>query len=416
MSEEKKTLSRNITRRQALSGIAVGAAIVGAPALIRSAKAADPIRIGVLSPVTGAWTVYGQAHSRGFELAVEEINAAGGVLGRPIEMILADYQTDQRLVVEQANRLLRQEKVDLLAGTFSSADRNAAGPVVKAADKILLYPTWYEGQIKDYYPGVCNPNIFMFGPEPTQQVWPFMEHMVSTYGKKFYMIGSDYAWPRVTNLFTKEKLQELGGEVVAEVYIPFNTPQYESVLREIREKKPDIIFHSLTGSDTVNFAQQFHAAGMSKDFTYWTVDDEEVVTSGLGPDVSAGHFVSFDYFMTISHPNNKAFLERYRAKYGPDALMNTVGVGMYNAAHMGALAIAKAGKVDTAAIREALKELTFDKAPQGPVKMRGLDNQIVVPSYLMRVREGWTSVNDMFEEVKSVPSVEPKDARCDLPL
>jgi urea transport system substrate-binding protein len=392
------------------------ATVIAAPRVIRSARAADPIKIGVLSPVTGAWTVYGQAHSRGFELAVEEINAAGGVLGRPIEMILADYQTDQRLVVEQANRLLRQEKVDLLAGTFSSADRNAAGPVVKAADKILLYPTWYEGQIKDYYPGVCNPNIFMFGPEPTQQVWPFMEKMVQEHGKKFYMIGSDYAWPRVTNLFTKEKLQELGGETVAEVYIPFNTPQYESVLREIREKKPDIIFHSLTGSDTVNFRQQFHAAGMSKDFTLWTVDDEEVVTSGLGPEVSAGTYVSFDYFMTISHPNNKIFLEKYRAKYGKDALMNTVGVGMYNAAHMGAMAIAKAGKVETAAIRDALKELTFDQAPQGTVKMRGLDNQIVVPSYLMRVREGWTSVNDMFEELVAVPSVEPKDARCDLPL
>ncbi len=415
-TNKRSRLASSVSRRSALGGMVAAAAAVSAPRIIRPAAAADPIRIGVLSPVTGAWTVYGQAHSRGFELAVEEINAAGGVLGRPIEMILADYQTDQRLVVEQANRLLRQEKVDLLAGTFSSADRNAAGPVVKAADKILLYPTWYEGQIKDYYPGVCNPNIFMFGPEPTQQVWPFMEQMVKEHGKKFYMIGSDYAWPQVTNLFTKEKLQELGGEAVAEVYIPFNTPQYESVLREIREKKPDIIFHSLTGSDTVNFRQQFHAAGMSKDFTLWTVDDEEVVTSGLGPEVSAGTYVSFDYFMTISHPNNKIFLDKYKAKYGPDALMNTVGVGMYNAAHMGAMAIAKAGKVETAAIRDALKELTFDKAPQGTVKMRGLDNQIVVPSYLMRVREGWTSVNDMFEEIASVPSVEPKDARCELPL
>lgn len=416
MSLGKPVSKLRLSRRALLSGMAATAAVVAAPRIIRPASAAAPIKIGVLSPVTGAWTVYGQAHSRGFELAVEEINNAGGVLGRPIQMILADYQTDQRLVVEQANRLLRQEKVDLLAGTFSSADRNAAGPVVKAADKILLYPTWYEGQIKDYYPGVCNPNIFMFGPEPTQQVWPFMEKMVNDHGKKFYMIGSDYAWPQVTNLFTKEKLQELGGETVAEVYIPFNTPQYESVLREIREKKPDIIFHSLTGSDTVNFRQQFHAAGMSKDFTLWTVDDEEVVTSGLGPEVSAGTYVSFDYFMTITHPNNKVFLEKYHAKYGPEALMNTVGVGMYNAAHMGAMAIEKAGKVETAAIREALKELTFDQAPQGPVKMRGLDNQIVVPSNLMRVREGWTSVNDMFEEVMSVPSVEPKDARCDLPL
>lgn len=409
-----------ITRRTAMKGFAATAGVaaigVASPAIIRSARAADPIRVGVLSPVTGAWTVYGQAHSRGFELAVEEINAAGGAGGRPIEMILADYQTDQRLVVEQANRLIRQEKVDLLAGTFSSADRNAAGPVVKAADKILLYPTWYEGQIKDYYPGVCNPNIFMFGPEPTQQVWPFMEYMVNKFGKKFYMIGSDYAWPRVTNLFTKERLQELGGEAVAEVYIPFNTPQYESVLRDIRDKKPDIIFHSLTGSDTVNFRQQFAAAGMKEDFLIWTVDDEEVVTSGLGPDVSSGAYVSFDYFMTITHPNNKAFLERYRAKYGPDALMNTVGVGMYNAGHMLALAVAKAGSVETAALRAALKELEFDKAPQGEIKMRGLDNQIVVPSYLMKVRDGWTSVNDMFEEVQSVPLVEPKDARCDLPL
>src|SRR5688572_229956 len=110
MAENKKP--RSITRRQALAAISGTAAVLGAPALLRPAKAADPIKIGVLSPVTGAWTVYGQAHSRGFELAVEEINAAGGVLGRPIEMILADYQTDQRLVVEQANRLLRQEKVE----------------------------------------------------------------------------------------------------------------------------------------------------------------------------------------------------------------------------------------------------------------------------------------------------------------
>ena len=411
-----KIIDRSLSRRAVMLGAAATAAAVAAPAIIRPASAADPIKIGVLSPVTGAWTVYGTAHSRGFELGMEEVNAAGGVLGRPIEMILADYKTDRRLVVEQANRLIRQERVDLLAGTFSSADRNAAGPVVTQADKILLYPTWYEGQIKDYYPGVCNKNIFMFGPEPTQQVWPFMEHMTKTFGKKFFMIGSDYAWPHVTNLFTKERLQELGGEVVGEVYIPFNTPQYESVLRDIRAAKPDIIFHTLTGSDTVNFRQQFVGAGMNKDFVIWTVDDEEVVTSGLGPDASEGTYVSFDYFMTIEHPNNKAFLSRYEARYGKGELMNTVGVGMYNAAHMGAMAIEKAGKVSTDAIREALKDLEFENAPQGPVRMRGLDHQIVVPSYLMKVRPGWTSVNDMFEEVIAVPSVEPKDARCDLPL
>jgi urea transport system substrate-binding protein len=417
---DRTTNGAGLTRRTALKAIGAGTALatgtLAAPAIIRRAAAQDPIRVGVISPLTGAWTVYGKAHSAGFQMAVDEINEKGGVLGRPLEIVLGDSKTEPRIVVEQANRLIRQERVDFLAGTFSSAERNAAGPVVTSANKILLYPTFYEGQEKEYYPGVCNKNIFMFGPEPTQQVWPHMEYMMNNFGKKFFMIGSDYAWPRVTNLVTKRKLEELGGEVVAEVYIPFNTPQYESVLREIRDSGADIIFHSLTGSDTVNFRRQYAAAGMKEDFTFWTVDDEEVVTSGLGPEVSQGDYVSFDYFMTIEHPNNKAFLDRFKAKFGQDALMNTVGVAMYNAAYMAAAAIEKTGEVSTDALREGLRGISFADAPQGPVSMRAIDHQMVVPSYLMRVREGWTSVGDMFEEVQSFESVEPLDARCDLPL
>lgn len=408
------------SRRRVLKAMAVatgvGAAALAAPRIVRRAGAADPIRVGVISPLTGAWTVYGRAHASGFELAVDEINARGGVLGRPMEVVLGDSKTEPRIVVEQANRLIRQEKVDFLAGTFSSAERQAGAPVATQANKILLYPTFYEGQEKEYFPGVCNKNIFMFGPEPTQQAYPFLEYMMNKFGKKFFLIGSDYVWPRVTNLVTKRKIAELGGEVVAEVYIPFNTPQYDSVLRDIRNSGANIIYHSLTGSDTVNFGQQFHAAGMSQDFAYWTVDDEEVVTSGLGPEASAGHYVSFDYFMSIQHPNNKTFLESFKKKFGPDALMNTVGVAMYNAAHMAALAIEKTGKVSTDAIREGLEDLVFTKAPQGTVTMRKLDHQAVVPSYLMQVRQGWTSVNDMFEEVLSVPEAIPLDARCDYPL
>lgn len=414
-------MSKNITkatisRRTVLKGITAAAGVAVAPTFIKNLRAADNIKVGIISPLTGAWTVYGKAHISGFELAVDEINAAGGVLGRQLELVVGDSKTEPRIVVEQANRLIRQEKVDFLAGTFSSAERNAAGPVVQSANKILLYPTFYEGQEKEYFPGVCNKNIFMFGPEPTQQVWPHLEYIMKKYGKKFFMIGSDYAWPQVTNLVTKRKLDELGGEVVGEVYIPFGTPQYESVLRDIRKSGADVIFHSLTGSDTVNFRQQFAAAGMKEDFALWTVDDEEVVTTGLGPEVSGGDYVSFDYFMSIKHPNNVSFLERFKKKFGADALMNTVGVAMYNAAHMAAKAIEAAGKMDTDSLRDALGGIEFANAPQGPVKMRALDHQIVVPSYLMKVRNDWTSVNDMFEEVQSFDAVEPLDARCDLPL
>ena len=413
----KKMRQYSLSRRRVLKQAGAASVALAVPAFVRRVSAAEAIRVGVISPLTGAWTVYGKAHSAGFQLAVDEINKAGGVLGRQMEIVIGDSQTEPRIVVEQANRLIRQERVDFLAGTFSSAERNAAGPVVKSANKVLLYPTFYEGQEQEYYPGVCNPNIFMFGPEPTQQVWPHMEYMMKNFGKKFFMIGSDYAWPRVTNQVTKKKLNELGGKVVGEVYIPFNTPQYESALRDIRNSGANIIFHTLTGSDTVNFRQQFAAAGMKSDFVLWTVDDEEVVTSGLGPAVSSGAYVSFDYFMSIKQPNNIEFLKRFKAKFGQDALMNTVGVAMYNAAHMAAKAIGKAGEVSTDALRKNLKDMTFDQAPQGSVRMRALDNQLVVPSYLMKVREGWTSVNDMFEEVQSFPSVEPLDARCKtLPL
>jgi len=420
MTRKHGGTGHRVTRRKFLKGAAAGvgatATAVAAPSIIRQAWAATPIRIGVISPLTGAWTVYGKAHSSGFELAVDEINKAGGVLGRQIEIVVGDSKTEPRIVVEQANRLIRQERVDLLAGTFSSAERNAAGPVVAQSDKILLYPTFYEGQSQEFFPGVCNKDIFMFGPEPSQQVWPHLEYVMKNHGKRFFLIGSDYAWPRETNKMMKEKFAQLGGEVVGEVYIPFNTPQYDSAIRDIRNSKAEVIFHSLTGSDTVNFRRQAHAAGLFKDITLWTVDDEEVVTSGLGPEVSAGALVSFDYFMTIKNPNNQAFLERFRAKYGKDALMNTVGVGMYNAAHMAAQAIAKAGSTETAKVREAMKGIVFDKAPQGSVKMRGEDNQAVLPSYLMRVRDNWTGVGDMFEEIQSLQSVEPAPAKCKLPL
>ncbi|MFP5404808.1 MAG: ABC transporter substrate-binding protein, partial [Gammaproteobacteria bacterium] len=185
----------------------------------------------------------------------------------------------------------------------------------------------------------------------------------------------------------------------------------------IRNSGANIIFHTLTGSDTVNFRRQFSDSGMKKDFILWTVDDEEVVTSGLGPEVSNGAYVSFDYFMTIKEPNNVAFLERFRAKFGQNALMNTVGVGAYNATHMAARAIAKTGEVSSHALREGLKGMAFDEAPQGAVTMRALDNQLVLPSYLMKVRENWTGVSDMFEQVQAFKSVTPKDAQCkDLPL
>jgi urea transport system substrate-binding protein len=374
------------------------------------------LKIGVISPLSGAWTVYGKAHLAGFQLAVDEINAAGGTLGRKWELVVADSKTEPQVVTEQANRLVRQEQVAFLAGTFSSAERNAAAPVVTQADKLLLYPTFYEGQSQKFYPGVCNPNVFMFGPEPSEQVWPHLDYIVKSHGSKFFMIGSDYVWPRETNRLTKQRLQQLGGKVVGEVYIPFNTPQYGSVIDQIKKSGADVVFLSLTGTDTVNFRRQFAAAGLKKDFVVWTVDDEEAATSGIGPEATAGDYVSFDYFWSIDGANNKSFRQKVQAKY-PNVLMDTVGVAMYNAAHMAAKAIEKSGDVSTDAIRSGLAGMTFTGAPQGTLTMRAEDHQAVLPSYLVQVRPGWTGPDNMFKVIHKVESVTPQPAQCtSLPL
>jgi urea transport system substrate-binding protein len=415
---------RSFLKRSALTALGASAAIplVGAcaprSAGSTGASGADSgtIKVGVISPLSGAWTVYGKAHIAGFKLAVDEINEAGGTLGRKWEILQADSQTQPQVVTEQANRLIREEKVAFLAGTFSSAERNAAAPVVTQADKLLLYPTFYEGQSQDFYPGVCNPNIFMFGPEPSEQVWPHMDYIVKKYGGSFFMVGSDYVWPKETNRLTKQKLTELGGKVVGEVYIPFNTPQYGSVLAQIKKSGADVIFLTLTGSDTVNFRRQLAASGMKKDFTVWTVDDEEAATSGIGPEATAGDYVSFDYFWSIDTPNNQVFRKKVRASAG-SVLMDTVGVAMYNAAHMAAKAIELAGEVSTEGIRDKLGGMTFDKAPQGSITMRAEDHQAVLPSYLVQVRPNWTGPDDMFEVVNKIASVTPSRAQCaSLPL
>lgn len=375
-----------------------------------------PIRVGVVSPLTGAWTAYGRAHFSGFELAVDEINRAGGVLGRRVQIVVADSRTDPQAAAEQAYRLIHQERVDLLAGTFSSAERNAVGPVVTAARCLLLYPTFYEGQDPAEYPGVCNENIFMFGLEPTQQVWPHVEYMLREHGRRFFLIGSDYVWPRGTNRLVRQRICDVGGEIVGELYVPLGTRRYDGVLEQIRAARPDVIFSSVAAYDSVEFRRQLHATGMRRNVALWSVDDEEIVTARVGPEASAGDYASFDYFMALEHPNNRAFLARLRRKFGRDTMMNTVGVAMYNAAHMAMRAVARAGTLESSAVREALCGLSFDAAPQGTIRIRPVDRQAILPSHLLRVREGWTGGHDMFESVQSFEGVEPATVRPGVAL
>lgn len=374
-----------------------------------------PIKVGIISPLTGSWAVWAKAHLAGALLAIDEINRAGGVLGRRLEPVVVDSKTQPKTVVEVINRLINQDQVAFIAGTFSSAERNAAGPVVRRKDKVLLYPTWYEGQHLKYFPGVCNSNIFMFGPEPSQQSLPHVNYMVKTFGSRFFLIGSKYAWGYIATQAVNDYLQNMGIQVVGHVTVPLGTKDFAALLEQIKALKTNVIFSALAG-DTFAFRRQLYQSGLKQDLVFWSVDDEELATMSLGSTITANDYASFDYFMSIETPNNHAFLQRFQAKFGQQSLINTVGVAMYNAIHMTAIAIQKSGDISSSAIRQGLKGMAFKQAPQGTVQMRLQDNQIVVPSYLMRVKESWTSANNMFQQVQSFPSVDPQLAKCKFPL
>lgn len=377
-----------------------------------------PVRVGVLSPLSGAWTVYGEAHRRGFELAMEEVNENGGINGRDVEVLVEDTQTDPSTVTEKTQQLIRQDDVDVLAGTFSSASRNAAAPVVTQEDTVLLYPTFYEGQDQENFPGTCNDLLFMFGIVPSQQAAPWMDFMTSEHGSNFYMVGSDYVWPRFTNERVKQSLEELGGNVVGEEYIPLGTSDFGSVLSRISNSDADIVFGTLTGTDTIAFAKQFYSRGLNEEFTYWTVDDEEFATQGKGPGASRGTYVSFDYFQTIDTDLNNQFVDKVKSEYGEDAGMDTVGAAMYNAGHMFANAANEVGGVGTDDVIDGLEGLSYT-GPQGEVTMREEDHQMVLPSYLVQVPDDWSDSDDfegMFEIIDQQESVTPSTANCDFPL
>lgn len=407
-------LNKTIDRRSFLAATG-GAVAATSVAGCLGSGGDDVVKVGVLSPLSGDWTVYGEAHSRGFELAVQEINNNDGINGADIEIVLRDTETKPSVVTEQANELIRSEDVDVIAGTFSSAERNAAAPVVTENDIPLLYPTFYEGQSQEFFPGACNELLFMFGPVPAQQSDPWMDHMISEYGDRFYMIGSDYVWPQETNRRVRNTLEEMGGTVVGEEYIPLGTSDFSSPLDDIQNAEPDIVFGTLTGQDTINFGRQFYNQELNEEIAYWTVDDEEFATEGKGPEAAAGTYVSFDYFQAIDTPENNEFIEKVQDEYGSDAGMNTVGAAMYNAGHALAQAANEVGSVGTDDLIDGLEGLTF-QGPQGEITMREKDHQAVLPSYLVRVNEDFTGYEDMFEIIDSVGPTEPGEADCDFPL
>ncbi|SFE81399.1 urea transport system substrate-binding protein [Paenibacillus catalpae] len=351
------------------------------------AASGDVIKVGVLHSLSGTMAISEVSVRDAEMMAIEEINAAGGVLGKKIEAVQEDGASDWPTFAEKARKLISEDKVATVFGGWTSSSRKAMKPVFEELNGLLWYPVQYEGL-------EASPNIFYTGATTNQQIVPAVDWLLENRGKRFYLLGSDYVFPRTANLIIKEQLKAKGGEMVGEEYTPLGHTDYSTIISKIKEAKPDVVFNTLNGDSNVAFFKQLKDAGISaQDITTLSVSVAEEEIRGIGVDVLQGHLAAWNYYQTTDTPANKTFVENYKKKYGEDRVTADPIEAGYTAVYLWKAAVEKAGSTDVDKVKAAAKDLEWD-APEGKVKIDG-ENQHIYKT----VRIGEVQSDGQFKEL-----------------
>lgn len=360
-----------LKRRSVLKGAAALAAgsAIGLPGIwIKGESAAyaanGELKVGVLFSLTGTIAIIGTSLNHATLLAIDEINAAGGVNGMKIKAIVEDPASDQATFAQKARKLILADRTISTFGSYTSASRKAVLPIFERYHNLYWYPTLYEGQ-------ECSPNCIYTGAVPNQQQKEFIPWLVKTYGKRFYLVGSNYVYPKVENNVCKILLQELDGKVLGEEYFPLGHSEFSSVIQRFKDTKPDVIFSTVDGDSVVALMRQYKTAGFDPfklPMASLTTSEEEV--AGAGGEFAAGNLTSAPYFMSVDTPENHHFIEAYRKRFGEKQLTNFVSEAAYFQVYLFKKAVEKLHPKDITPpnIREAVANETF-QAPQGLVKV-----------------------------------------------
>ncbi|HZS83532.1 MAG TPA: ABC transporter substrate-binding protein [Stellaceae bacterium] len=331
---------------------------------IAKAAEGDTIKVGILHSLSGTIAIIETSLHNAELLAIEEINAKGGVLGKKIQPIVEDPQSVVQVFAEKAKKLLLEDKVAAVLGCYTSASRQSVLPIFEQYNGVLLYPTLYEAQ-------ECSKNCFYTGAVPNQQLDDFVPWIINTLKrKKFYMVGSNYIYPKETNREVKALLEKHGGQNVGEEYAPLGHTEFSTIINNISGSGAEVVFSDLVGDSIVAFYKQFKQFGFTADdLPICTPITTEQEIAAMGPENAEGHYTSFNYFQSVDSPENKSFVERYKAKYGKDAVTNAVMEAAYFQTYFLAHAIEKVKSTEAdALIYEGLPGQEF-QAPQGKVKI-----------------------------------------------
>jgi urea transport system substrate-binding protein len=354
-----------------------------------SSGSGGTIKVGVLHSLSGTMAVSEVSVKDAELLAIEEINAAGGVLGKQLEPVIEDGASDWPTFAEKAKKLIQQDKVAVTFCCWTSASRKAVLPVFEANKALAWYPVQYEGL-------ESSPYIYYMGATTNQQIVPSVEYLLKESKTRFFLLGSDYVFPRTANKIIKAQLAASGGTTLAEEYTPLGHTDYTTIINKIKSANPDVVYNTLNGDSNVAFFKQLKDAGISPDkITTMSVSVAEEEARAIGGSVMAGHLVAWNYYQTTDTPENQKFVEAYKKKFGADRVTSDPAEAAYIGVKLWAAAANKAGSIEVAKIREATKGLEL-QAPEGLVKIDA-NNQHISKT----VRIGKIRPDGLIEEIWS---------------
>ncbi|MBN9671958.1 urea ABC transporter substrate-binding protein [Labrenzia aggregata] len=376
MRRLKDLIENRLSRRSVLTGTAAAAMLATAGAFAPSlaqdvnttglAVTDDTVTVGILHSVTGTMAISETGSVQAEKLAIEQINAMGGVLGRKIEYIQEDGASDWPTFAEKAKKLLVNDKVAAVFGCWTSASRKAVLPVFEQYNGMLYYPTFYEGLEQ-------SPNVIYTGQEATQQIIAGIDWVAKEKGaKSFYLLGSDYIWPRTSNKIARKHIEKLGLKVVGEEYYPLGHTQFNSVINKIKLKKPDVIYAIVVGGSNVAFYKQLKAAGidMTKEKpVLLTISVTEDEIRGIGGENIEGAYAAMKYFQSLDNENNKEFVKAFKEMWGDDIVIGDVTQAAYLGPWLWKAAVEKAGSFDIDKVRLASPGIELTTAPEGYVRI-----------------------------------------------
>ena len=358
----------------------------------------DAVSVGVLQSLTGTMAISEITVKNAEMLAIEQINAAGGVMGKKINALVEDGASDPSTFAQKASKLIESDKVATVFGGWTSASRKAMLPVFERTKNLLWYPVQFEGN-------ECSPNIMYSGAQPNQQAIPALQWAVKQGHKSYFLLGSDYVYPRTVNLILKKHIEKDGMQVAGEAYVPLGGTDFSGVIAKIRQAKPAIIINTLNGDSNVAFFKQMAAAGLGpKVLPVMSFSIGEQEAQAMGTQLVEGSYAAWNYFQSLPDDANAKFIAAYRAKFGANAAVTDPMVHGYLDVYAWKAAVEKAKSFDPDAVRKAASTLGGFATPMGTVSFAP-NQSLVQKAYIGRLKPDgqFEIIADSGEDIQPQP-------------